>query len=359
MAEPVRTTTTPHRGAERMARYARGLVIGKFYPPHRGHTYLIDVARAHCDHLTIVVCDAAGQSIPGALRAAWLRELHPDAEVLRIDDVYPPDDSRVWAEQTIGWLGSAPGAVFTSENYGDAYARFMGCVHVQVDRARRAVPCSGTVVRQRPLALWDYLDPPVRAYFCARVCVVGAESSGTTTLARALAAHYGTGWVPEYGRDYWEEKMARAGLDGSGSPEASAAWRTEEFVHIAREQARREDEAARAADRVLIADTDPFATEIWHDRSLGSRSPVVAAVAAARPRPPDLYIVTDVDIPFVQDGTRDGEHARSWMHGRFLEELRARALPHIVVSGPREERLRAAAAAIDARVLAPRGYVRV
>jgi len=87
--------------------------------------------------------------------------------------------------------------------------------------------------------------------------------------------------------------------------------------------------------------------------------PVVAAVAAARPRPPDLYIVTDVDIPFVQDGTRDGEHARSWMHGRFLEELRARALPHIVVSGPREERLRAAAAAIDARVLAPRGYVRV
>jgi NadR type nicotinamide-nucleotide adenylyltransferase len=199
--------------------FATGVVIGKFYPPHHGHTYLIDVARAQVDHLTVIVCDRAGQTIPGHLRAAWLRELHPDVEVMRIDDVYPPDDSRLWAELTIRWLGYAPDAVFTSEDYGDAYAHFMGSVHVLVDGERI---CSGTDVRADPLACWEYLAPCVRAYFCKRVCVVGAESSGTTTLAAAVAAHYNTLWVPEYGRTYYEAKMRRPDV---------GAWRSEDMIH--------------------------------------------------------------------------------------------------------------------------------
>ena len=203
--------------------FATGVVIGKFYPPHNGHTYLIDVARTHVDHLTVIVCDRAGQTIPGQVRAAWLRDLHPDVEVICVDDVYPPDDSRLWAELTIRWLGYAPDAVFTSEDYGDAYARFMGSVHVLVDRTRATVPRSGTDVRADPLACWEYLAPCVRAHFCKRVCVVGAESSGTTTLAAALAAHYNTVWVPEYGRAYYEAKIRR--------PDAGA-WRSEEFVRM-------------------------------------------------------------------------------------------------------------------------------
>ena len=54
---------------------------------------------------------------------------------------------------------------------------------------------------------------------------------------------------------------------------------------------------------------------------------------------PLLYILTDIDIPFVQDGTRDGEHLRSWMHGRFLEKLNRDKLNYLVVSGNRQERL--------------------
>ncbi len=320
----------------REPRFETGVVIGKFYPPHRGHSYLIDVARAHVAHLTVIVCDAAGQTIPGHLRAAWLRELHPDVEVLRVDDVYPPDDSRLWAELTVRWLGYVPDAAFTSEEYGDAYARLMGSTHVLVDRARRVVPCSGTAIRADPLAWWDDLAPPVRAHYCVRVCVLGAESSGTTTLAAALARHYHTAWVPEYGRAYWEARLRR--------PDAGP-WRSEEFVHIAREQSRREDEAARGANRVLILDTDAFATTIWHQRYVGTRSAAVAAVATTHR--PDLYVLTGVDIPFVQDGTRDGEHLRAWMHARFLQELPARGCPYVVVTGPHEARLRAAVTAID------------
>lgn len=314
-----------------------GVVIGKFYPPHRGHRYLIDTAASRVERLTVIVCARADQGIPGELRAAWLREVHPDVEVMLIDDTYPEDDSRLWAENTVRWLGYVPDLVFTSEDYGDPYAGYMGSGHVLVDRERKAVPVSGTAIRQEPLAHWEYLDPPVRAYFAKRVCVVGAESSGTTTMAEALASHYNTVWAPEYGREYSVEKLGRPDRD---------TWCTEEFVHIATEQCRREDRAARLANRLLVCDTDAFATGIWHRRYMGSRSPQVEAIAAARRY--DLYLLTDVDIPFVQDGTRDGEHIRRWMHDLFEAELRTQCRPYLMLSGPHRKRLQTAIQAVDA-----------
>src|SRR5689334_16645980 len=135
-------------------RRRRGVVIGKFYPPHAGHKYLIDTAQSYVDDLTVFVCDTMGQDPPAALRARWLQEIHPRADVRVVPDELPADDSRLWAEATIGWLGGAPDMVFTSEAYGERYAAFMGCSHVLVDQARRLFPVSGTAVRANPLAQW-------------------------------------------------------------------------------------------------------------------------------------------------------------------------------------------------------------
>jgi nicotinamide riboside kinase len=260
----------------------------------------------------------------------------------------------------------------------------MGSTHVAVDPARAAVPCSGTQVRANPFAWWDFLAPCVRAYFAVRVVLIGAESTGKTTLAQALAAHYHTTWVPEYGRTYWEAKACGLHHPDTGQGVASLAggpawvaerspatpftgpapahstqravlsepppvtWRGEEFVHIAREQCRREDAAARTANRVLICDTDAFATAIWYERYLHTASPAIEAIAAARR--PHLYLLTGIDMPFVQDGTRDGERIRPWMHERFLKVIEAQRLPSVLLSGSLEERLPAAIAAIDALV---------
>jgi len=60
-----------------------------------------------------------------------------------------------------------------------------------------------------------------------------------------------------------------------------------------------------------------------------------------------LYILTGTDIPFVQDGTRDGEHLRSWMHRLFLKELKKHNKNYIVVSGDRKTRLQKAIDVID------------
>ena len=311
-----------------------GLVIGKFYPPHRGHQFLIESALAASRRVVVIVCERPTDTIPGPLRAAWLRELTPSAEVQLIDDRYDEQDSRVWAENTVRWLGRAPDAVFTSEDYGERYASLMGSVHVSVDPGRHQVPISGSAIRADPFAHWGFLGPPLRGHFARRVCVLGAESTGTTTLARALATHLDTTWVPEYGREYSARKLERG----------ESTWHTDEFTHIAAEQTRREDEAARAANRVVIGDTNAFATRLWHRRYLGEESARVRAIAEQGAC--DLYLLTGDEVPFVQDGLRDGEHVRNEMHSWFVEALEAQSTPWKLLRGAHEVRIASARALI-------------
>jgi len=317
--------------------FKTGVVIGKFVPPHDGHHLLIRTALSRCGHVTVIVCGKPVDPIPPALRAAWLQEIHPEAHVLLIDDRYDENDSRVWAHNTIRWLGAAPDAVFTSEDYGDAYAGHMGSRHILVDRQRFTVPCSGTAVRADAFAMWDYLRPPVRAWFAKRVIVLGAESTGTTTLAMDLAEGLHTTWVPEYGREYSAAKAARN----------DPLWTSAEFITIAEEQNRREDLAAREARHILIGDTNAFATRLWHRRYMGGWLPELDPIAASHPA--DLYLLTGDEIPFVQDGLRDGEHIRHDMHRWFEEALASQPVPWRLVTGSRGQRLATALAEIRSR----------
>lgn len=309
-------------------KFGLGLVIGKFYPPHRGHKLLIDEAVAQSERAVVIVCAKPTDTIPGELRKRWLQEIHPLSQVMLIDDRYDENDSRVWAENTLRWLGRAPDAVFTSEDYGDRYSELMGSKHIAVDKTRGRVPISGTAIRNDPYANWDFIEPTVRNWFAKRVCVVGAESTGTTTLAASLAKAFQTNWVEEFGREYSIEKLARKEIE----------WRSEEFVLIAREQTRREDEAARQANRVLVCDTNAFATVLWHCRYLGSRSAAVEEIAQHGKC--DLYLLTGDEIPFVQDGLRDGEHIRQEMHRWFEAALAAQSVPWKILRGSHEERMR-------------------
>lgn len=89
-----------------------------------------------------------------------------------------------------------------------------------------------------------------------------------------------------------------------------------------------------------------FATSVWHRRYMGARSREVEEIAA-NCRRPDLYLLTDVDVPFVQDGTRDGENISEWMHETFVAELEAQARLFRLLSGSDRERFEAAVGHID------------
>ena len=130
--------------------------------------------------------------------------------------------------------------------------------------------------------------------------------------------------------------------------DANTKWRTDEFLHIAEAQNELEDMLAEASNGLLICDTDSFATSVWHERYMGRRAERVEVIAGRRPH--DLYIVTGDEIPFEDDGLRDGEHIRHWMHERFIERLNEEKKKFIVVRGTPEERLISAVRAIDALV---------
>jgi HTH-type transcriptional regulator, transcriptional repressor of NAD biosynthesis genes len=345
-----------------VSRYGHGLVLGKFYPPHAGHHHLVRTAAARCRRLTVLVCASSVESIPLADRVAWMREVHtePGVEVVGTVDEVPVDyaDPAVWDAHMAVFRAAVRDpvdAVFTSEAYGPELGRRFGAAAVTVDLGRTAHPVSGTAVRADPAGRRAHLAGPVRAALAHRVVVLGAESTGTTTMARALAAHYrargglwaDTAWVPEYGRRYSERKYARLRARRPDAAFDEVTWTSEEFTLIAERQLAAEDAAARGLSPVLFCDTDALATTIWHERYTGRRSPAVAAVAARGRH--DLWLLTDHrGVPFEDDGLRDGEHLRPWMTDRFRTELTARALPYVLLTGPHEARLRTATAAVDA-----------
>lgn len=202
--------------------------------------------------------------------------------------------------------------------------------HVCVDRARAVAPISGTLARADPHRHAHLLAPRVYASFVRRVCVLGGESSGKTTLARALAERLGTAWVPEFGRELWQ---ARGGQ-----------LRFEDMLRIATVQVRREEALARQARRWLICDTSPLTTACY---SLALFGGVDAALDALASRPYDRVFVCAPDIPFVQDGTRRDPRFSRDQHAWYLEELGRRGVELTVLRGSLETRIARASVLLD------------
>ncbi len=314
----------------------RGMVLGKFLPPHAGHLYLVEVARRLCDELTVVVGTLAREPIPGALRHQWMTALCPGTRVVHLTDENPqlpeehPEFWSIWRTSLLGALGEPPTHVFASEAYGRRLAAELGARFVPVDPARSALPISGTAVRRDPWSNWRFLPRAVRPYFLRRVAVFGPESTGKTTLAARLAAHYGTVAVPEYARAYLE---AQDGRLAAGDIDA-----------IGRGQVAAEDALALEADRRLFCDTDALTTCIWSEALYG-RWP--EALAAAAERRYDLTLLCDVDVPWVADPVRYLPNERASFFARCEQGLRTRGRRYVIVRGSWDERFAAARRAVD------------
>ncbi|MCC6269697.1 MAG: AAA family ATPase [Microbacteriaceae bacterium] len=323
-----------------LRRFPHGLVIGKFYPLHAGHSFLIRHALRSCDTVTVQVFGSSVESISLEERTAWVREEFPTARVVSAMDDAPVDFDSDGAWRThvrlIESLLTTPvDAVFTSDAYGQELARRLSAEWVPVDPQRMSVPVSGTAIRADLVGHWAELPASARASLTARVVVLGAESTGSTTLAEALAHELHTHWVPEYGREY--------SLIREGGP--FAEWHTEEFDLVVDRQIAREWAARRTAPvPVIVCDTDVLATALWHERYLGAPAPQI--LATAKVHRPTFYVLTGDDIPFVQDGIRDGEHLRHEMAERFRTTLRAQSVPFIEVRGSVAERVAIALAAL-------------
>ncbi len=319
-----------------------GVTVGKFNPPHLGHLHLIRTAAARVDRLYVLLGDRPGQSIGAEQRARWIEADSPDNVTVLVtpDDI--PEANQPWAERALDLLPRPPDVAFTSERWGPGWAEAMGATHFSVDPARDICPISGTALRRDLRSNFGWLAPAARVDLAHRVVLAGAESSGKTTLAAALARHFRTVWVPEYGRQYWH---GRTHLPDQG-------WHSEEFRHIARTHHETADQLARrASGGLLILDTDALVTNVWHHRYCGVTAPVVADIAS-RHRP-DLYLVAAPDFAWVQDGTRESDDQREQMHRLTLDLVSDSGSAYEVVGGTHEERMGKATAAIEATISYP------
>jgi HTH-type transcriptional regulator, transcriptional repressor of NAD biosynthesis genes len=351
-----------------------GLVIGKFYPPHSGHHLLIDTAASTCHQVSVIVMASDVESIALDQRVAWMCERHQhqaNVHIVGMMDNVPVDygDEGIWLQhvdlmrQALASMNAPPvTAVFTSEVYGGKLAGYFQAKSVQVDTDRVLEPISATKIRQDVALHWERLALAVRQDLAFRVVVLGAESTGTTTLSLALTtalqakagAYRLTRWVREHGRDYTAQKMARARaaalLHNAAIPSMDGlVWTSDEFAKIAATQTAMANAEARIGGPVLVCDTDAFASEVWHERYTGTRRLFDLQAPSCQPRP--LYVLTHHDgVAFEQDGLRDGEHIRAWMTGRFLELLEQTGRDYVVANGSHDNRLALAIAAIEQRL---------
>ena len=166
------------------------------------------------------------------------------------------------------------------------------------------------------------------------VVVTGSECTGKTTLARNLALHFGTLWVPEFARDYFEEKTSTTGLPLDAS----------DVEPIARGQIAAEDRGIAVAKRFIILDTDLLSTMVYARHYYGACPPWIEQ--AARDRRADLYLLCDIDVPWVPDRARDRPHMREHMHALFVEALETLGARYVTIRGSWDERLAKAMAAV-------------
>jgi HTH-type transcriptional regulator, transcriptional repressor of NAD biosynthesis genes len=330
-------------------RFRVGLVVGKFSPLHHGHELVLNTALERCQR--VLALSYSNPELPGcgaAQRGAWLAELFPEIEHLALDEavvaalraqhpalpLLPANDApelehRLFVARicSLVW-GLAVDAVFTSEHYGDGFAaelsRQFGApvAHVLVDLERSRVPISASAIRARPELGPHFLSPVVRASFIRRVCLLGGESSGKTTLTRALAARFETSHVEEYGRELWLERGGALAYD--------------DFLRIARTQLAHEEQAARSAHAVTFCDTSPLTTLFYCLDQFGRAEPELYALAE---RAYDLTLLCAADFPFVQDGTRRDAAFTAEQHAFYERELERRGVAWLLVSGPLEARL--------------------
>ncbi|TGL39883.1 AAA family ATPase [Leptospira perdikensis] len=291
-----------------------GLVLGKFYPPHKGHIHLITEAKKNCDELTVLVCSLQAELIPGELRFDWMQSLFPDPKIHLVwvqdeNPQYPeehPDFWNLWRETIESHTKRKVDFLFTSEEYGEPLSKVLGCKHTLIDLNRSHVPVSASKIRESPLTYWEWIPELIRPYFVKRIVLTGSESVGKTSLAETLSKHFQTNWIPEFAREYLETKEGP--MDES------------DFLPIAKGHLLSEIEMAKTSNGILFLDTDLLTTKVYLERYYESEIPWLTERALGLKYDDSLFL--DIDVPWMKDKLRDLGEERESMRTRFLQAMK-------------------------------------
>ena len=315
-----------------------GMVLGKFLPPHLGHEYLIETAKAQVDQLYIVVDNIQTEVIDLKLRLKWMKEICPEAVVVTLPHELPqypheaPNDFwQQWDTMLKSVLKTKIDYVFASEHYGKKLADGLGAHFVMVDLKRQQVPISASKIRSNPYQYRNYISKVARPYFCKKVCVYGPESTGKSTLTQQLAEYYNTYYVPEYAREIIEKRGGHL--------------KYEDMTAIGIGHQKEIDHGILQADGLLIVDTDAITSRIW-SKELFGRSPAILD-KIIKDTTFDLYLLLDVDVSWVEDIVRYFPKEREQFFQKCENELKRLNKHYNIISGNWDERFKMSVNAID------------
>ena len=164
-----------------------------------------------------------------------------------------------------------------------------------------------------------------------KVCVIGAECTGKTDLSKFLSEHYKTPWVDEYARAY---------LNKLGRP-----YQQHDLTKIAHGQMRMEDEWLNDANKILICDTNLIVIKIWSEYKFGTCDKEILKGMAERKY--DLYLLTNIDIPWQDDPQREHPQKREFFWNLYKKEVATTGVATVEISGSREVRRSTAIEAIN------------
>lgn len=323
----------------------RGMVLGKFMPPHAGHCLLVDFARSWVDELDVLLFGTGDDEIPADARVAWARELFAGANVQHFNQLLPDFEDapeafvNIVAEVVNTTFPDGLEYVFGSAVYGEQLAELAGARYVPVDPDCELLPVRASELREDPLEHWEFLPHCVRPHYVKRVCLIGPDGTGKSALAEQLAVHYDT--VAAYA--YKE----RANI---GAPMTLGA---DGVVNLVRGQLSTEDALARHANRVLFCDTDALTLAVWAKQAVGQCPPDVEAMA--RSRRYDLYLLMDVDMQWPEQGYNLDASTQSAAFEAYRQQLIERDLKYLRLDGDYDTRFRIAADAVDLLLGKPSG----
>jgi HTH-type transcriptional repressor of NAD biosynthesis genes len=312
----------------------RGMTLGKFAPFHKGHQFLIETALSEMNEVIVIIYDCPETtSIPLNIRADWLRKLYPKVQVIEAWDGptevgNTPEIKKKHEDYILNRL-KIQGIThfYSSEFYGEHISLALGSINRIVDNHRKTVPISGTEIRQNTFKFRDYLHPWVYRDLITNIVFLGAPSTGKTTLVSRLAQEYDTVWMPEYGREYWENNQVNRRLS------------LEQLVEIATEHLNREEALLYQANRYLFTDTNAITTYMFSLYYHNTAAPQLTELANRAASRYDLVFVCDTDIPYDDTWDRSGEVNRGIFQKQIISDLITRKIPFFLVQGELEKRV--------------------
>ncbi len=319
-----------------------GLTLGKFAPLHHGHQLLIERSLAEMDQTVVLIYDCPELDVPALpVRADWIRQLYPQVEVLEAWDG-PSEmglDPAITAQHDAYLKKQLAGRrithFYSSEPYGEHVSRALDAVDIRVDCARSEVPISATAIRIDPFVQRQFLAPLVYREFLSLVVFLGAPSTGKTTLARELASRLSTVWVPEYGREYWEQHQVDRRLS------------QEQLVELAVGHRQREDELLMDARRYMFIDTDASTTRQFSHYYHHSAHPELEHMAAECRFRYDVFFLCETDIPYDDTWDRSGDVSRELMQQQIANDLGVRKIAFHRLTGAIESRIEQVLAVLE------------